>query len=64
MLEQLKYSFLFTAWETLGTTLKKRSYDSIDPQFDDSVPPNNANSKENFFSVFKPVFHENARFVS
>ena len=40
------------------------SFDSVDPQNDDSVPPNNAHSKENFFAVFGPAFESNARCVS
>lgn len=55
--------FLFLAWETLGNPVKRRSYDSVDPQFNDSVPSVNSNSKENFFEVFRPVFAENARYV-
>ena len=39
------------------------SFDSVDPQNDDSVPPNNAHSKENFFAVFGPVFESNSRCV-
>ncbi|XP_052780148.1 dnaJ homolog subfamily C member 2-like [Mya arenaria] len=55
------FTCITRAWETLGVPLKRRSYDSIDPQFEDSVPSQNANSKENFFQVFRPVFAENAR---
>lgn len=55
--------FLILAWETLGNPVKRRSYDSVDPQFNDSVPSVNSNSKENFFEVFRPVFAENARYV-
>jgi DnaJ family protein C protein 2 len=43
--------------------VKRKSYDSVDPLFDDSVPPNNSNSKEKFFEVFRPVFAENARYI-
>lgn len=49
------------AYEILGNPTKRRSYDSIDPEFDDSVPSNNADSKQNFFKVFGPVFERNAR---
>ena len=54
---------IVAAWETLGHPVKRKSYDSVDPLFDDSTPPNNAQSKENFFAVFKPVFDRNARFI-
>ena len=50
------------AWETLGHPVKRKSYDSVDPMFDDSVPANNAQSKENFIEIFKPVFERNARY--
>lgn len=49
------------AWETLGIPAKKKSYDSIDPQFDDSVPAVSSESKEKFFVVFRPFFEQNAR---
>lgn len=55
------FTCITRAWETLGTQQKKRAYDSIDPQFDDAVPPANNNSRENFFKVFQPVFAQNAR---
>lgn len=55
------FTCITRAWETLGTSVKRRSYDSVDPLFDDAVPPQNAKCKENFFEVFKPVFMENAR---
>jgi len=53
--------FCFPAWETLGIPAKRKSYDSIDPQFDDSIPSNKDSSREKFFSVFKPAFDMNAR---
>ncbi|XP_060574229.1 dnaJ homolog subfamily C member 2-like, partial [Ruditapes philippinarum] len=55
------FTCITRAWETLGNPVKRKSYDSVDPLFDDSVPPNNSNSKEKFFEVFRPVFAENAR---
>ncbi|KAL4217072.1 DnaJ (Hsp40) [Mactra antiquata] len=55
------FTCITRAWETLGNPVKRKSYDSVDPLFDDAVPSNNNNSKENFYQVFKPVFAENAR---
>ncbi|XP_052279766.1 dnaJ homolog subfamily C member 2-like isoform X16 [Dreissena polymorpha] len=55
------FTCITRAWETLGIPAKRRAFDSVDPLFDDSVPPNNNNSKEKFYEVFRPVFVENAR---
>lgn len=52
--------FLFLAYEILGTS-KRQSYDSVDPEFDDDIPPANNYSKENFYELFTPVFDANAR---
>ncbi|XP_067138794.1 dnaJ homolog subfamily C member 2 [Centruroides vittatus] len=55
------FSCITKAYEILGTVQKRQSYDSVDPEFDNDIPSVNANSKENFFSVFSPVFERNAR---
>lgn len=55
------FTCISKAWEILGNKEKRRSYDSIDPLFNDDIPPNNENSKKNFFEVFGPVFDRNAR---
>lgn len=55
------YTCITKAYEILGNQLKRRSYDSIDPEFDDTIPAVNANSKENFFKVFTEAFERNAR---
>jgi len=47
------------AFEVLGDETKRRAYDSVDPYFNNDVPPINKNSKENFFEVFTPVFDRN-----
>ena len=52
-----------TAWETLGNPTRRRAFDSVDPEFDEAVPQNNAESKENFYDTFGPVFERNARYV-
>ncbi|XP_038054398.1 dnaJ homolog subfamily C member 2-like [Patiria miniata] len=55
------FTCITRAWETLGNRTKRRSYDSVDPSFDDSIPSVNNNSKENFFKEFTKVFKRNAR---
>ena len=50
-----------SAYEVLGIPVKRRSYDSVDPEFDDTVPPSNQESKDNFYDTFKSVFEANAR---
>ena len=49
-----------SAWETLGVPDKRRSYDSVDPEFDDSIPDKDE-GKEDFFGTFTEVFERNAR---
>lgn len=53
--------FFLPAYEILGNQNKRRSYDSVDPEFDDSVPPVTQENKNNFFSLFGPKFEMNAR---
>lgn len=58
------HAFLFpkhAAYDILSVPKRRRAYDSIDPTFEDSVPPSSAHSRENFFEVFGPVFEENSR---
>lgn len=55
------FTCITRAYDILGNKLKRRSYDSVDPLFDDDVPGVNTNSKENFFDVFCPVFERNSR---
>lgn len=49
------------AYDILSVPKRRRAYDSIDPTFDDSIPPPSAHSRENFFEVFGPAFEENSR---
>lgn len=55
------FTCITKAWETLGDKMKRRSYDSIDPHFDDTIPSNNEYSKNNFFKVFNEAFDMNAQ---
>jgi len=45
------FACIVKAYEVLGTTAKRRSYDSIDPEFDDYIPPKNVSSPSMFFKV-------------
>jgi len=53
--------YVLPAYEVLGNPVKRRSYDSVDPQFDDSIPSVTPESRQNFFEVFSPVFEQNSR---
>ncbi|KAK3864990.1 hypothetical protein Pcinc_029363 [Petrolisthes cinctipes] len=55
------FTCITKAYEVLGDTGKRRAWDSVDPEFDNEVPPINQHSKANFFQVFGPVLERNAR---
>ncbi|GFN93456.1 Dnaj homolog subfamily c member 2-like [Plakobranchus ocellatus] len=55
------FTCITRAYEILGNKQQRRSFDSVDPEFDDSVPSISQNSKDNFYEVFRPVFERNAR---
>ena len=59
--EQDYFACITKAFEILGDPVKRRSYDSVDPNFDDEVPVVSNSNKKNFFTVFAPVFARNAR---
>ena len=52
-----------TAYDILSNEKRRRAFDSIDPTFDDAIPPNNAHSREHFFEEFGEAFRENERQV-
>ncbi|CDW55639.1 dnaJ subfamily C [Trichuris trichiura] len=52
------------AYETLSNPKTRLSYDCVDPENDDSVPPVCQNSKDNFFEVFTDAFNRNSRWCS
>ena len=39
------------AYETLGDALKRRAFDSVDPEFDDKVPSDKMTNKDKFYDV-------------
>lgn len=55
------FTCITKAYETLGTPSKRRSYDSIDPTMDDSIPTPAEIKKEGFYKVFSKCFDLNAR---
>ncbi|XP_075230509.1 dnaJ homolog subfamily C member 2 [Lycorma delicatula] len=55
------FTCITKAWETLGDKTKRRSYDSVDPHFDDTIPSNNDYNKNNFYEVFNEAFDMNAQ---
>ena len=48
------------AYDILYDPKTRDAFDSVDPTFDDTIPPK---EKEFFFEVFGPVFQRNARLV-
>lgn len=60
-LERDYFSCITRAYEILGNPVRRRSYDSVDPEFDDDIPASCAESRNNFFATFRPVFEANAR---
>lgn len=55
------FSCITRAYEILGNPVRRRSYDSVDPEFDDDIPSANGEAKTRFFDTFRPVFEANAR---
>lgn len=54
------FTCITRAWETLGNNLKRRSYDSIDPYFNDDLP-DEKEAKDNFYGVMGKAFKMNSR---
>lgn len=55
------FTCITKAYEILGTPVKRRSYDSVDPQVDDNVPSQNDIKKEGFIKAFTKYFEINSR---
>jgi hypothetical protein len=45
------FTCITKAWEILGNPRNRRSYDSVDKEFDDSVPTVNDHTRNNFYEV-------------
>jgi len=54
------FTCITKAYEILGTPKTRRAYDSIDPEFDDSLPTTNQ-IEENYYKIFNKYFDLNAR---
>lgn len=54
------FTCITRAYEFLGTPLKRRSYDSIDPHFNDDLPTQNEIDKD-FYGALAPQFKLNSR---
>ncbi|BFZ10799.1 hypothetical protein BsWGS_13838 [Bradybaena similaris] len=55
------FTCITKAYEILGNKQKRMSFDSVDPEFEDDVPPVSQYSRDKFFAVFRPAFERNAR---
>uniref|UniRef100_A0A0K0DWH1 DnaJ homolog subfamily C member 2 n=1 Tax=Strongyloides stercoralis TaxID=6248 RepID=A0A0K0DWH1_STRER len=51
------------SYELMGDTIeKRRSYDSVDPEFDEYIPSEKSINSDNIFNLLGEVFERNARF--
>lgn len=55
------FTCITKAFETLSDPVKRCAFDSVDPTFDDDVPPVSEHSKKNFYRVFREAFTNNER---
>ncbi|XP_034835223.1 dnaJ homolog subfamily C member 2 [Maniola hyperantus] len=55
------FTCITKAYEILGTPKSRRSYDSVDPEVDDSIPSTSEIKKDGFFKMFGKCFEINAR---
>lgn len=54
------FTCITRAYEILGNPVKRRSYDSVDPEFDDGLPSSSAMDKD-YFGTCRRYFEANAR---
>lgn len=57
------FTCITKAFEYLSDPVKRMSFDSVDPTFDDDVPPVNEYSKKNFYKVFREALERNSRYI-
>ena len=50
--------------EILSDPQKRRAFDSVDPEFDNSIPKGDSKDlMKNFYEIFEPVFERNSRWA-
>jgi len=49
------------AWEVLSEPTKRLQWDSVDPTYDDAIPPAKLKPGADFFAVYNVVFERNGR---
>ncbi|KAI9034428.1 hypothetical protein DFJ74DRAFT_18091 [Hyaloraphidium curvatum] len=49
------------AWEVLSDPVKRQQWDSVDPTYDDAIPPAKLKPGADFFATYGPVFDRNGR---
>ena len=50
--------------EILSDPQKRRAFDSVDPEFDNSIPKGDPKDlMKNFYEIFEPVFERNSRWA-
>ncbi|XP_014484773.1 PREDICTED: dnaJ homolog subfamily C member 2 [Dinoponera quadriceps] len=54
------FTCITRAWEILGNQAKRRSYDSVDPYFNDNLPEEK-DCRHNFYELLGKAFKENSR---
>ncbi|XP_012223305.1 dnaJ homolog subfamily C member 2 [Linepithema humile] len=54
------FTCITRAWETLGNQIKRRSYDSVDPYFNDNLP-DEKDCRNNFYRMLGKAFKDNSR---
>jgi DnaJ family protein C protein 2 len=55
------FTCITKAFEFLSDPVKRKSYDSVDPTFDETIPSVSDSSKRNFYKAFGDAFERNAR---
>ena len=58
------FTCITKAFEILSDPIKRISFDSVDPLFDDTIPSVSENTKKKFYKVFGSAFEKNARLIS
>lgn len=47
------FTCITKAWEILGNPRNRRSFDSVDKEFDDSIPTVNEHTRNHFYEVVR-----------